>query len=67
MKYQIRYEQVGNEWHYMIYGRYFLLGWMFLERWNTPETAVTRWKELTRDPASAKQDPAKPGQVPEES
>ena len=44
-KYYIRYEPMGSEWYYMIY-RISLFVDGFLERWNTPESARVRLKEL---------------------
>lgn len=45
MKYYIRYELMGGKWYYMIY-RKFRFSHMFYERWDTPESAVERLKEL---------------------
>ena len=45
-RYYIRYEPMAGEWYYMIYFKSWLLGHMFFERWNTPEKAIIRLKEL---------------------
>lgn len=46
MKYHIRYEPIGGQWYYNIYRKTFLSGYLFLERYNTPENAKIRLAEL---------------------
>ncbi len=46
-KYYIRFEMMGGEMYYMIYKRgLFGLFNIFIERWNTIESALIRLKEL---------------------
>ena len=45
-RYYIRYEIMGGDWYYMIYRKRFLGHDTFEERWNTPQSAITRLKEL---------------------
>ena len=46
MRFHIRYEKMGGEWYYMIYQSCWLVGDLFVERCNTPETAIVRLEEL---------------------
>lgn len=46
-KFKTREEKMGGELYWMIYKKY-LGQWHFYERWNTPETAKIRLKELTK-------------------
>jgi hypothetical protein len=50
MKYQIRYEEMGGMRYYMIYRKWWILPWVFYERWSKPESVSTRLKELTNAP-----------------
>lgn len=45
-EFEIREEPIGGTKHWMIYKYVFLTGWVFFERWNTPETAAVRLAEL---------------------
>ena len=44
-KYYIRYEKMGGCYYYMIYQQRWIFH-RFLERWNTPASAVGRLHEL---------------------
>lgn len=46
-RYRIQPETLGGVMHWMIYQKVFLLGWLFLARYNTPESAAGRLEELT--------------------
>ena len=45
-KYFIKMERMGDNTYYFIYVRFFWLFEFFLERWNTPETAMNRLEQL---------------------
>ncbi len=49
-KYYIRYEVMGSDYYYMIYRKsFFGLVHQFYERWNTPDSAISRCDELNKE------------------
>lgn len=46
MRYYIKVEKMGNRDYYMIYRKVFLFKDIFLERWNTEQSANIRLNEL---------------------
>jgi len=49
MKYLIKKKKMGGVDHWMIYQKLWFLPAVFFERWNTPESAEVRLKELQND------------------
>lgn len=47
-KYFIKVEKMGDGIYYFIYVKWFGLFEFFLERWNSPESAILRLNELTK-------------------